>query len=103
MRNEIIIPAYYISRNNLHIIESWRVHKWQMRRVLQAIKANAPGATIVFRRSMFSLKMEWICHKFLYGIGYQRERTGDTDLDNPCDRPEWQYIICGLLVWIFVW
>ena len=80
------------------------MHKWQMRRQLKLVRDFAePGETIVFERSIFSLKMEWICHKFLYRVGYERERTKDADLDNPCDRPEWQYIICGLLVWVFVW
>jgi len=95
---------YELTRNNLHIPDSYRVRKWNMKKTLRTIKESAkPGQTIVFRRSFFSLKMEWICHNFLYGIGYKRDRTKDTDLDNPCDRPEWQYIVCGLLVWIFVW
>lgn len=100
----IMLPAYYITRNNLHIIDSYKVRKWNMKRTLIEIKEKtAPGVTIVFRRSLFSLKMEWLCHNFLHMVGYQRERTADTDLDNPCDRPEWQYIVCGLLVWLFVW
>ncbi len=75
-----------------------------MRKELKQVKENAqPGETIVFERSMFSLKMEWICHNFLYCIGYKREQTKDPDLNNPCDRPEWQYMVCGILVWIFVW
>lgn len=95
---------YTLTRNNLHIVDSYRIRKLRMGKVLREIKASAhPGQTIVFRRSFFSLKLEWICHNFLYGIGYKRDRTKDTDLDNPCDRPEWQYIVCGLLVWLFVW
>lgn len=95
---------YKLTRNNLHIVDGFRVRKWNMRKELRAIKEKTPsGVTIVFRRSMFSLKMEWITHNFLYGIGYKRERTGCPDLNNPCERPEWQYIIVGLLTWIFVW
>lgn len=75
-----------------------------MRPILKRIKEDNTGTpTAVFMRSFFSLKMEWICHNFLYGIGYKRNQTKDVDLDNPPDRPEWQYIVCGLLVWIFVW
>ena len=95
---------YTLTRNNLHIVSGYKVRKWKMRGELQRVwKAARPGQTIVFRRSFFSLKMEWICHNFLHMVGYKRAQTADPDLDNPCDRPEWQYIICGLLVWIFVW
>lgn len=95
---------YYITKNNLHIIDSYKIRKRDMRRNLLLVRErNANGGTVVFERSIFSLKMEWICHKFLYKIGYKRERTADTDLDNPCDRPEWLYCLCGILVWLFVW
>ena len=95
---------YDLTYNCLHLCNSYRVHKWQMRSILREIKDKTmPGQTLVFERSLFSLKMEWICHNFLYNIGYERERTRSADLDNPCDRPEWEYIVCGLLVWLFVW
>ena len=95
---------YNLTYNNLHIVDGYKTRKWNMRRELKRIRENAqPGQTIVFKRSIFSLKMEWLCHNFLYFIGYKRSQTKDPDLDNPCDRPEWEYIVCGLLVWIFVW
>ncbi len=95
---------YTLSLDNLHIVKGYKIHKWNMRKELKKVKENAhPGETIVFRCSMFSLKMEWISHNFLYNIGYKREQTGDPDLNNPCDRPEWQYIVFGLGVWLFVW
>ena len=73
-----------------------------MRKVLKEIRAEN-GWSEVWERTLFSLKMEWICHNFLYLVGYERERTKDVDLDNPCDQPEIIYIICGILVWLFVW
>lgn len=88
---------YTLTQNNLHICDSYKVRRWKMRRELRNIKKQAqPGQTIVFERSLFSLKMEWLCHNTLYLLGIQRDRTKDADLDNPCDRPEWQYIACGL-------
>ena len=95
---------YTLTHNNLHIIKGYSVRKWNMRKELRTVKAQThPGETVVFERSMFSLKMEWITHNFLFEIGYKREQTENPDLNNPCDRPEWQYIIVGLLTWIFVW
>lgn len=94
---------YKVTYNNVHITDSYKVRKSKMRKVLKDIKAKHERETIVFQRSMFSLKMEWIAHNFLYNVGYKRERTKDVDLDKPSDYPEWLYIICGLLTWLFVW
>ena len=97
---------YDLSKSNLCICDSYKVRKCKMKSELLNIKNDAENdgfETDVFKRSMFSLKMEWIFHNFLYIIGYKRERTKDTDLDNPCDHPEWLYITLGLLVWLFVW
>lgn len=92
---------YTLTRNNLHLCDSYKVRRWRMRRELKAIKAAAiPGQTIVFRRSLFSLQMEWLCHNTLYWLGIQRDRTKDADLDNPCDHPEALYIAAGLAVTI---
>lgn len=97
------MPRYDVGVWWLTIFDSYRVRKWNMKRVLTRIREQNTQATTVFQRSMFSLRMEWICHNFLYGIGYKREQTKDVDLDNPADRPEWLYIFCGLIVWLFVW
>lgn len=97
------MPEYTVGPANINIVDSYKVRKWHMRSVLKNIKRDHGDETNVFERSMFSLKMEWICHNFLYNIGYQRERTKDVDLDNPSDHPEWMYIVCGILVWILVW
>ena len=98
------MPEYMVGLTTVTIFDSYKVRKWNMRPILKKIKQNTmPGETNVFDRSIFSLKMEWICHNFLYNIGYKREQTKDVDLDKPADHPEWLYILCGLLVWIFVW
>ena len=97
------MPRYYVGTSCLTIYDSFKVQKWNMRPVLKRIKKENTTATNVFERSLFSLKMEWICHNFLYNIGYKREQTKDVDLDNPADHPEWMYIVGGILVWIFIW
>lgn len=97
-------PEYDCTKTCVTIYDSYKVRKWNMYAVLRHIRVECPSETTdVFKRSLFSLKMEWICHNFLYNVGYQRDRTKDVDLDNPCDHPEWEYIVCGLLVWLFVW
>lgn len=96
-------PKYVVDTTSVKIYDSYKVRKWNMRPVLKRIKTENKTETTVFQRSLFSLKMEWICHNFLYNVGYERKRTKDVDLDNPADHPEWLYILCGILVWIFVW
>ena len=102
-KNSANSMEYTLTQNNLHIVDSYKIHKWDMRKELKRVRDNDPTPTTVFNRCLCSLKLEWICHNFLYEIGYQRERTKDADLDNPCDHPEWMYILGGILVWLFVW
>lgn len=97
------MPNYNLGPDCLTIYNSYRVRKKNMRPILEQIKRDCKYETKVFERSFFSMKMEWLCHNALYFAGIERDRTRDVDLDNPTDRPEWQYIICGLLVWILVW
>ena len=97
------MPEYRVTKDCVTIYDSYKVRKWNMRPVLKRIRRDTDVETDVFKRSIFSLKMEWICHNFLYFVGIERERNKDVDLDNPCDQPEWEYIVCGLIVWIFVW
>lgn len=89
---------YKITDTNLHIYDSHTVGKFNMMGCLKDIKKQHPESH-VFDRCLSSLYLEWICHNFLYEIGYQRERTGSVDLDTPCDHPEWMYIVGGMIVW----
>lgn len=95
--------TYTYTKHCLTILSGYKTKKKDMKPCLRLTKEATAGKTDVFERSLFSLKMEWIAHNFAYNIGYKRAQTKDVDLDNPCDRPEWQYIIVGLLTWLFVW
>lgn len=97
------MPDYCVTSHCVTIFKSYKTRKCTMFRVLKKIRKDDGDKTNVFERCLFSLKMEWICHNFLYFVGYERERTQDCDLDNPSDHPEWLYCLCGFLVWIFVW
>ena len=94
---------YVITYNNLHIYNGFETEKWDMCKELKKIREATKGGTKVFERSLFSLTIEWTAHNFLYVIGYKREQTKDVDLNNPSDRPEWLYIVCGLLTWLWIW
>ena len=85
----------------LTIYNSYAYPKSKFQPELNKIKA-LHGSQPIFERTDCSLKAEWAVHSFCYMVGYKRERTRDCDFDNPCDKPEWLYIILGCLVWIFL-
>ena len=91
---------YTISDTNLHLVDSHTVSKFVFGKTLRKIRKEHPGSR-VWERCICSLCLEWTVHNFFYMVGYERERTGSADLDNPCDRPEWQYIVLGIVVWPF--
>jgi len=91
---------YEITETAITIFDSHRVGKFRMMGELRRLRSFNPGH-IVWERCLSSLYLEWICHNFLYMVGYERERTKDVDLDNPCDQPEWLYIVGGMIVWPF--
>lgn len=90
-----------VTKNNIHIEDSFRYPKSEMIPHLEALEIDHPECE-VFKRTMFSLKCEWIVHNALYGLGLWKERTKDVDLDVNADGREWAYIVCGVLCWIFV-
>lgn len=98
---------YTLTPNNLHIEDSYKVSKRDFIWALSAIKyAKKDGLypnmySNVWKRTAFSLEAEWVCHNFLYSIGYKREQTKDVDLNYPC-KIEWLYKVLGCLVWVFV-
>lgn len=92
---------YIITKHNLHIEDSYKLKKKEIKSALEEIK-SINSDSLIWERSMFSLVMETVTHKVLYKLGLWKNRTKDVDLDNPCDKPEWLYIIIGILTWIFV-
>lgn len=91
-----------IQKNNIHIENSYLCSKYNMKYMLNLIKKENPNH-VVFKRSMFSLIMEWTVHNFLYTINYKKDRTKDVDLNYPCDKPEWVYCVLGIFCWLFIW
>lgn len=92
---------YTITKDNLHIEDSWKVSKREMGVILAHIRLSDPTPTKVWNRSDFSLRMEWCVHNFLYSLGLWRSHTKDVDLNADC-KIEWLYKIVGCLVWVFI-
>lgn len=92
---------YTITKDNLHIEDSYKVRKKEMGVILEHIKMTATTPSLVWNRTMFSLRMEWAVHNALYALGLFRSRTKDVDLNFP-NKWEWLYKIVGCLVWLFI-
>jgi len=93
---------YYITDNNLHIENSYKVYKRRMNEILNTIAREDCYQSDVWLRTFQSLEDEWIVHNFLYKIGLWRPRTKGVDLDYPCDRDERIYKLIAGIVYPFV-
>lgn len=93
---------YTIYDNNINIIDSQFVRKRYFKSTLEWINEKHPKSE-VWKRSIKSLKREWLCHNFLWSYGIARERVKDIDLNYP---QKWYisalYWVGGFIVWSFV-
>lgn len=93
-----------ITENNIHIEDSYLVHKRDIKGVLEVVMQYALDMdSRVVARSRHSLALEWYAHNFLYALHIQRHRTKDVDLNYPTSCKERIfYAICGVIGWLFI-
>lgn len=73
---------YKIQNNNIHIQDSYLIHKKsEMNELLLTIKQEYPNLLVFEKRSINSLIREWRAHNLLYKLGLFKNRTKDVDLD----------------------
>lgn len=93
---------YSISPNNIHLISSFEIQKADFERELTALREQHPDS-LVWNRSIASLKLEWAAHNAFHALGILRPNTGDTDLNWP---QKWfirlGYAVAGTLAWPFI-
>ena len=91
-----------VSANNIHLESSFKVRKEDFERELEAIREQHPDS-LVWNRSIDSLKREWATHNAFHAIGIFRDRTGHMDLNWP---QPWfvrlGYALIGSIVWPFI-
>jgi len=97
------MPEYVATTFNITIFDSYKVSKFKFGKLLKQIEKDNPYCLVPKERWRFSMKMEWTTNNFLYNIGYERERTKDSDINTPM---EWYlqavYIGVGMLTWLFI-
>ena len=102
-QRNVKMPEYQAVVGNIHILDSYKVSKHDFGTILRKISEDNPLCLVPKNRSIFSLKMEWTAHNFLYRINVERDRTRDVDLNWPMSwLVELIYKVFGVLVWLFI-
>ena len=93
---------YTITKNNLHIVDSYKVSKTKFEGELAKIKGLHPNSD-VWKRSTKSLCKEWATHNLCYAMHLFRSHTKDVDLNYP---QKWYeklgYGIVGAVALLFI-
>ena len=93
---------YTIAKDNLHLVDSYKVPTRRFDRELNQIEAIHPKSD-VWKRSRRSMRREWTTHNGLYSLGLFRSHTKDVDINYP--QPLWEkaaYAIGSFIFWPFV-
>lgn len=94
--NHIITP------NNIHLESSFTISKDDFESELKALREQYPES-LVWNRSIKSLKHEWAAHNAMHAMGIARRQTAHADLNWP---QPWLirlgYAIVGTIAWPFI-
>ena len=93
---------YEVSSNNIKLKSSYEVGKDDFERELAVIREQHPDS-LVWNRSIDSLKREWAAHNAFHALGLVRKQTADTELNWP---QPWfirlGYDLLGRIAWLFI-
>ena len=93
---------YTVSPNNIHMESSFEISKEDFENELKTLREQYPDS-LVWNRSMDSLKREWAAHNALHAMGIARKQTAHADLNWP---QHWLirlgYDIIGTIAWPFI-
>ncbi len=93
---------FTVSPNNIHMESSFEISKEDFENELKMLREQYPDS-LVWNRSMNSLKREWAAHNALHAMGIARKQTAHADLNWP---QHWLirlgYDIIGTIAWPFI-
>ena len=93
---------YTVTPNNIHMESSFEISKDDFESELKMLREQYPDS-LVWNRSMDSLKREWAAHNALHAMGIARKQTAHADLNWP---QHWLirlgYDIIGTIAWPFI-
>ena len=93
---------YTVTPNNIHMESSFKVSKDDFESELKTLREQYPDS-LVWNRSIKSLKHEWAAHNAFHALCIARRQTAHADLNWP---QPWLirlgYAIIGTIVWPFI-
>ena len=93
---------FTVTPNNIHMESSFTISKEDFESELKTLREQYPDS-LVWNRSMDSLKREWAGHNALHAMGIARKQTAHADLNWP---QHWLirlgYDIIGTIAWPFI-
>ena len=93
---------YTVTPTNIHLESSFNVPKADFERELISLREQHPDS-LVWNRSIESLKREWAAHNAFHALGIARKQTAHADLNWP---QPWliriAYDLIGRAVWPFI-
>lgn len=93
---------YKVTPTNIQLKSSFEVRKADFERELLAMREAHPDS-LVWNRSIKSLKREWAAHNAFHAMGVFRKQTADVDLDWPQGwMMRFGYDLVGRVVWPFI-
>lgn len=102
MNNDAEIPVieYYVTKNNIHIENSYILTKEDIiRQYLINLRDNIEdcglNCIVFYRRTIKSLTKEWIAHNVLYKLHIARSHTKSVDLNIE----SWYRILCYNIIY----
>ena len=96
------VENHTVTPNNIHMESSFEISKEDFESELKTLREQYPDS-LVWNRSMDSLKREWAAHNALHAMGIARKQTAHADLNWP---QHWLirlgYDIIGTIAWPFI-
>lgn len=97
---EIPVIEYYVTKNNIHIENSYILTKEdRIRQYLINLRDNVESCElnciVLYRRTIKSLTKEWIAHNVLYKLHIARSHTKSVDLNIE----SWYRILCYNIIY----
>lgn len=71
---------FQYDRNNIHIVNSYKVKEEDMMDYLREFK-NKVAKDFTYKRSLKDMKIEWLAHNVLYEMSVCIERTKHVDIN----------------------
>lgn len=92
--------TYIVSSINICILNSYEITKRKdMKSAIKQIRKQAASKGFIYKRTNKEWLQEWRAHNLLYECDYQKQRTGNVDLNE--DEPEIRIILYKVLSFLY--